>query len=75
MFYVNFDIFSGTKEITGSPYSLIIFLCVISILSPAEIQGQGENNTWHFSQGLGIDFNTSPPLLLTDGSMKTITQQ
>ena len=34
--------------------------------------GQGEHNIWYFGDKAGIDFNTSPPIPLTDGKVSSI---
>ena len=43
---------------------LLLFVVVFSY-------GQKEANIWYFGENAGIDFNTNPPTVLTDGKLNT----
>ncbi len=45
---------------------ILIFFCWIS-----RIFGQGEANVWYFGEKFGLNFNTTPPTVLTNGSNAT----
>ena len=49
---------------------IIIVLLLIGTMAAA--RAQKEKNIWYFANGLGLDFNTLPPTLLTDGMITQI---
>ena len=48
----------------------IIFL--FTLLCTTLSFSQQEANTWYFGRNAGVDFNTSPPTALTDGTLNTL---
>lgn len=49
----------------------VYFLLLIFFISVHSIYAQKETNIWYFGHQAGLDFNTSPPVVLTDGLIIT----
>lgn len=49
----------------------ILFLTLYIILLSLDFIGQKETNNWYFGKNSGIDFNTSPATISTDGKINT----
>jgi PKD repeat protein len=47
------------------------FIRILLFLSVVNLQGQNENKKWFFGNKAGLDFMTSPPTIVTTGSMTT----
>ena len=52
-------------------FNLILFLCVVPIVLLFS-QNSNRTNVWYFGGKAGIDFNSNPPVALTNGSMNTL---
>lgn len=48
------------------------FILAVLILSAGNLVSQNETNRWYFGNNAGLDFSTSPPTILTNGSINTI---
>jgi len=46
---------------------------IIIIILPVIVFGQ-RNNNWYFSEGLGLSFDSSPPVVLSDGALTSFTE-
>ncbi|SNR16905.1 T9SS type B sorting domain-containing protein [Tenacibaculum jejuense] len=47
-------------------------LLLLVVIISTNIYAQKEANIWYFGRNAGIDFNTSPPTVLTDGQINTL---
>lgn len=48
------------------------YLNLLLLIIPFSLFGQGETNNWYFGNKAGVNFNTSPPLALTNAEINTI---
>ncbi|WP_282053397.1 hypothetical protein [Maribacter luteus] len=46
--------------------NLVGFVVMFSVF---QLSGQNENKIWYFGENAGLDFNTSPPTVLTNSAM------
>jgi len=58
---------SGKLSFVGKAVVSIVWLIVAGIFT--EAQAQKENTIWYFGNGVGLDFNTSTPTVLSNGAM------
>ncbi len=52
--------------------SMRFLVCVCILFNCFHLKAQREVNVWHFGSGAGIDFNATPPLVVTDGKLQTM---
>ena len=51
--------------------SFRFFLLTALLIRFSDTFSQNENKVWYFGSAAGLDFNTSPPTILTNGAMST----
>ena len=49
-----------------------LFLLLLLVISPLFVHAQREGNIWYFGEHAGLDFNYSPPKVLTNSAMNTL---
>jgi hypothetical protein len=49
----------------------VLFLTLLVLSQYSMLSGQNQTNYWFFGENAGLNFNTTPPTVITNSNMKT----